>query len=261
MRNPGRLRPGEPRRWHRAPRLHLRPPAGPLSAPAPLLGLGGGRWCPAEGSPPPPPQREAAPGAGNEPPAAISRPGGAVAVRSPAGRHSRGRPSTPPAPGGRARAPSACPAGASHPPEETPASLPRPTTARSSPRGSRRLPSVKLPGRPQGEAGRQEQPQGEIHGRRGGAGWAAVAEALPTAALHGGPRGRQGSPAAADTGCAATAPAANPSLSARPPASLPGGGGAARRAAAPPVPGRGARGRASPLRGTGRPAERPPPPR
>lgn len=81
-------------------------------------------------------------------------------------------------PGRRALAPAALPGrwgGGGEAPtclRKHPTSLPgRPPRA---PRGSQRLPSVKLPGRPQGEAGRQEEPQGELHGRRGlsnGAGW------------------------------------------------------------------------------------------
>lgn len=198
-----RARPGEPRAPP-APRGDgsLAPPVPSAGRPcprAPLLALRGG--SPAEGCRPSPPRREAASGAGKEPPAAISRPGSLVAVRSP-----------PPA-WGRAPAPSALPAAAPTRPRKH--QLPRPAARR--PRGSRCLPSVKLPGRPQGEAGRQEQPQRELHGRQGG----------PPRRLGLGSRGAparlaarrtagQRGPAAADTGCAATDRAARPcSLSAR----------------------------------------------
>lgn len=108
---------------------------------------------------------------------------------------------------------------------------------------SPRLPSVKFPGSPQREAGRQEQPQGELHGRRG-LRWP------PRRPRAGG--GGGGAPGRAGVRLPPR-PAALPrlrvgrELGALPfplpvPARLAGGGGAARGATAPPDPGRGARG-------------------
>lgn len=128
----------EPRERHRRPRASTCAPR-PVSprAPPPAPGIGAPHAsCP--GLRPPPPRRQLAPAAG--------------ARQEPGDHHGAPR-QTGESPG-YLRSPRGN------------ADLALPGRSRPRPPLSPRLPSVKFPGRPQREAGRQEQPQGELHGRR-----------------------------------------------------------------------------------------------